>query len=135
VLNLAEDERIGLPLFARIYDHDRVCTYFSENKRNYPRVSNAEVEAGSAKVKKRVGKSSVTKKALPFRSALARAFHAGNDGHILLGMNDSVVEIVGRMTNNARFAWDSYRRFCKCMAMFVMGRAEARGEDHDHSRA
>src|SRR5438093_3993746 len=26
-----------------------------------------------------------------------------------LGMNDQVVEIVAQKTNNARFAWDSYR--------------------------
>src|SRR5260370_35324662 len=28
-----------------------------------------------------------------------------------LGMNDEVVEIVAKKTGNARFAWDSYRRF------------------------
>lgn len=31
-----------------------------------------------------------------------------------LGLNDEVVEGIIRKTGNARFAWDSYRRLCRC---------------------
>src|SRR5436853_4098240 len=48
-----------------------------------------------------------------------------------LGMNDQVVEIVARKTNNARFAWDSYRRFLQMYGDVVMGVQKRPGEDHE----
>lgn len=38
-----------------------------------------------------------------------------------LGMNDKTVKIIGKLTNNERFAWDSYRRFIQMFANVVMG--------------
>jgi pyruvate,orthophosphate dikinase len=46
-------------------------------------------------------------------------------------MNDEVVEIVARKTNNARFAWDSYRRFLQMYGDVVMGVQKRPGEDHE----
>ena len=48
-----------------------------------------------------------------------------------LGMNDEVVEIVAKKTNNARFAWDSYRRFLQMYGDVVMGVQKRPGEDHE----
>src|SRR5438034_6937295 len=48
-----------------------------------------------------------------------------------LGMNDEVVEIVARKTSNARFAWDSYRRFLQMYGDVVMGVQKRPGEDHE----
>src|SRR4029450_9287258 len=48
-----------------------------------------------------------------------------------LGMNDRVVEIVAKKTNNARFAWDSYRRFLQMYGDVVMGVQKRAGEDHE----
>ena len=48
-----------------------------------------------------------------------------------LGMNDEVVEIVARKTGNARFAWDSYRRFLQMYGDVVMGVQKRPGEDHE----
>src|SRR2546430_16934094 len=48
-----------------------------------------------------------------------------------LGMNDQVVEIVAQQTNNARFAFDSYRRFLQMYGDVVMGVQKRPGEDHE----
>src|SRR5204862_305419 len=48
-----------------------------------------------------------------------------------LGMNDEVVEIVAKKTRNARFAWDSYRRFLQMYGDVVMGVQKRQGEDHE----
>src|SRR5205085_11930606 len=48
-----------------------------------------------------------------------------------LGMNDTVVEIVAKQTNNPRFAWDSYRRFLQMYGDVVMGVQKRAGEDHE----
>ena len=47
-----------------------------------------------------------------------------------LGMNDELVEIVAKKTNNARFAWDSYRRFLQMYGDVVMRVEKGPGEDH-----
>src|SRR5206468_6982544 len=48
-----------------------------------------------------------------------------------LGMNDEVVEIVADKTNNARFAWDSYRRFIQMYGDVVMSVQKRPGEEHE----
>ena len=47
-----------------------------------------------------------------------------------LGMNDDAVEIVAEKSGNARFAWDSYRRFIQMYGDVVMG-VEAEKGHHD----
>src|SRR6266436_10315235 len=48
-----------------------------------------------------------------------------------LGMNDEVVEIVAKKTSNARFAFDSYRRFIQMYGDVVMGVQKRPSEDHE----
>src|SRR5437660_9211203 len=48
-----------------------------------------------------------------------------------LGMNDEVVEVVAKKTNNPRFAWDSYRSFLQMYGDVVMGVQKAPDEDHE----
>src|SRR4029079_19477778 len=48
-----------------------------------------------------------------------------------LGMNDTVVETVATKSKNARFAWDSYRRFLQMYGDVVMGVQKRPGEDHE----
>lgn len=38
-----------------------------------------------------------------------------------LGLNDDTVEVMGKLTNNVRFAYDSYRRFIQMFSDVVMG--------------
>ena len=46
-----------------------------------------------------------------------------------LGLNDEVVEGVAKLTDNPRFAYDSYRRFIQMFADVVMGLNKAKFED------
>ena len=46
-----------------------------------------------------------------------------------LGMNDEVVEGIAKLTDNPRFAYDSYRRFIQMFADVVMGLNKAKFEE------
>jgi len=48
-----------------------------------------------------------------------------------LGLNDEVVEGIIRKTGNARFAWDSYRRFVQMYGDVVLGMKPTNKEDID----
>ncbi|HEY3663720.1 MAG TPA: pyruvate, phosphate dikinase [Chthoniobacterales bacterium] len=132
--NLAEMTRIGLPVPPGFTITTEVCTYFSENKRAYPKGLQAEVEAALAKVEKSVGKKLGDKQRpllLSVRSGARDSMPGMMDTILNLGMNDTVVGIVAKATNNPRFAWDSYRRFLQMYGDVVMGVQKRAGEDHD----
>jgi pyruvate,orthophosphate dikinase len=132
--NLAEMTRIGLPVPPGFTITTVVCTYFSENKRTYPRGLEAEVEAALAKVEKSVGKKLGDKERpllVSVRSGARDSMPGMMDTILNLGMNDNVVEIVAQKSNNPRFAWDSYRRFLQMFGDVVMGVQKRAGEDHD----
>ena len=62
----------------------------------------------------------------------ARASMPGMMDTILnLGLNDEVVEGIIRKTGNARFAWDSYRRFVQMYGDVVLGMKPTNKEDID----
>ena len=108
--------------------------YFSENKRTYPKGLEAEVEAALAKVEKSVGKKLGDNERpllVSVRSGARDSMPGMMDTILNLGMNDIVVEIAARKTNNPRFAWDSYRRFLQMYGDVVMGVQKRAGEDHD----
>ena len=132
--NLAEMTRIGLPVPPGFTITTEVCTYFSENKRSYPRGLEAEVEVALARVEKSVGKKLGDKEKpllLSVRSGARDSMPGMMDTILNLGMNDAVVEIVAEKSDNARFAWDSYRRFLQMYGDVVMGVQKRAGEDHE----
>jgi pyruvate,orthophosphate dikinase len=132
--NLAEMTRIGLPVPPGFTITTEVCTYFSENKRSYPRGLEAEVEAALARVEKSLGKKLGDKEKpllLSVRSGARDSMPGMMDTILNLGMNDSVVEIVAEKSGNPRFAWDSYRRFLQMYGDVVMGVQKRAGEDHE----
>jgi pyruvate, orthophosphate dikinase len=132
--NLAEMTRIGLPVPPGFTITTEVCTYFYEHKRSYPPQLKAEVEAALAKVEKSVGKKLGDKERpllVSVRSGARDSMPGMMDTILNLGMNDEVVEIVAKKTNNPRFAWDSYRRFLQMYGDVVMGVQKRPGEDHE----
>jgi pyruvate,orthophosphate dikinase len=132
--NLAEMTRIGLPVPPGFTITTEVCTYFYEHKRTYPPQLKAEVEAALTKVEKSVGKKLGDKERpllVSVRSGARDSMPGMMDTILNLGMNDTVVEIVARKTNNPRFAWDSYRRFLQMYGDVVMGVQKRPGEDHE----
>jgi pyruvate, orthophosphate dikinase len=132
--NLAEMTRIGLPVPPGFTITTEVCTYFYQHGRTYPPQLKAEVQSALEKVEKSVGKKLGDKDApllLSVRSGARDSMPGMMDTILNLGMNDTVVEIVAKKTNNARFAWDSYRRFLQMYGDVVMGVQKRAGEDHE----
>jgi pyruvate,orthophosphate dikinase len=132
--NLAEMTRIGLPVPPGFTITTEVCSYFYQHNRSYPPQLKNEVTAALAKVEKSVGKKLGDKNApllLSVRSGARDSMPGMMDTILNLGMNDEVVEIVSKKTNNAKFAWDSYRRFLQMYGDVVMSVQKRPGEDHE----
>ena len=132
--NLAEMTRIGLPVPPGFTITTEVCSYFYAHDRAYPLQLEPEVEAALAKVEQSVGKKLGDKERpllVSVRSGARDSMPGMMDTILNLGMNDEVVEIVAKKTGNARFAWDSYRRFLQMYGDVVMGVQKRPGEDHE----
>src|SRR5205809_1029537 len=112
--NLAEMTRIGLPVPPGFTITTEVCTYFYDHKRTYPPALDTQVETALARIEKSVNKKLGDRERpllVSVRSGARDSMPGMMDTILNLGMNDVVVEIVARKSENARFAWDSYRRF------------------------
>ena len=132
--NLHEMTRIGLPVPPGFTITTEVCTYFYDHERSYPPQLEAEVAAALAKVEKSVGKKLGDKEKpllVSVRSGARDSMPGMMDTILNLGMNDEVVEVIAKKTNNPRFAWDSYRRFLQMYGDVVMGVQKAPDEDHE----
>src|SRR5207248_9467911 len=132
--NLHEMTRIGLPVPPWFTIKPEVCAYFYEHNRSAPPQLEAKVAAALAKLEKSVGKKFGDKERpllVSVRSGARDSMPGMMDTILNLGMNDEVAEIVAKKTNNARFAWDSYRRFLQMYGDVVMGVQKRPGEDHE----
>ena len=132
--NLHEMTRIGLPVPPGFTITTEVCSYFYDHDRSYPPELKAQVAAAMAKVEKSTGKKFGDQERpllVSVRSGARDSMPGMMDTILNLGMNDEVVEIIAKKSNNARFAWDSYRRFLQMYGDVVMGVQKRPGEDHE----
>src|SRR5213080_677936 len=132
--NLHEMTRIGLPVPPGFTITTELCSYFYDHNRAYPPELEAEAAAALAKVEKSVGKKLGDKERpllVSVRSGARDSMPGMMDTILNLGMNDQVVEIVAKKSNNTRFAWDSYRRFLQMYGDVVMSVQKRPGEDHE----
>jgi pyruvate,orthophosphate dikinase len=132
--NLHEMTRIGLPVPPGFTITTEVCTYFYDNKKQYPPELESQVETALAQVEKSLGKKLGDRSnplLLSVRSGARDSMPGMMDTILNLGMNDEVVEIVAEKSGNLRFAWDSYRRFLQMYGDVVMGVQKQEGEDHE----
>src|SRR5712664_1631610 len=132
--NLHEMTRIGLPVPPGFTLTTEVCSYFYDHKHTYPPELEAEFSTAMPKVEKSAGKKFGDKERpllVSVRSGARDSMPGMMDTILNLGMNDKVVQIVAKKTNNARFAWDSYRRFLQMYGDVVMGVQKRPGEDHE----
>src|SRR2546423_1913536 len=132
--NLHEMTRIGLPVPPGFTMTTEVCSYFYAHNRTYPPELKASVATALAKVEKSVDRKFADKDRpllVSVRSGARDSMPGMMDTILNLGMNDEVVQIVVKKTNNARFAWDSYRRFVQMYGDVVMGVQKRPGEDHE----
>ena len=133
--NLAEMTRIGLPVPPGFTVTTEVCTYFYDNKKTYPAVLRAQMEAGVRNMEKIMGCKFGDAKGMPLlvavRSGARDSMPGMMDTILNLGLNDDTVLSLVAATKNERFAWDCYRRFIQMYGDVVLGVQKREGEDHE----
>jgi len=121
---LAEMTRIGLPVPAGSTISTECCDYYLKHNRKHPSGLRQEVEKNLTRLERVVGKKfgdSRDPLLVSVRSGSARSMPGMMETILNLGLNDQTVEGLARRTNNARFAWDAYRRFVQMYATVVSG--------------
>lgn len=133
--NLAEMNLIGVPVPPGFTITTEVCSeYYSLGQEKVVELLKKEVESAMANVEQLMGSKfdDVENPLLLSVRSGARASMPGMMDTILnLGLNDEVVEGLVRKTGNARFAWDSYRRFVQMFGDVVLGMKPTNKEDID----
>src|SRR5437762_1405897 len=132
--NLHEMTRIGLHVPPGFTITTEVCSYFYDHRSSYPRQLEAQVADALAKVEKSVEKKLGDREQpllVSVRSGARDSMPGMMDTILNLGMNDNVAEIAAKKTKNARFAWDSYRRFLQMYGDVVMSVQKRPGEDDE----
>ncbi|WP_291515499.1 pyruvate, phosphate dikinase [Bdellovibrio sp. ArHS] len=122
--NLAEMTSLGIPVPPGFTISTEICAHFYEAGGKLPEWVRPAVTAAMAKVETKIGKKfgDVNNPLLVSVRSGARASMPGMMDTILnLGLNDQTVEGLAKSSNNARFAWDSYRRFIQMYSDVVMG--------------
>src|ERR1700741_2710216 len=122
--NLAEMSRIGLPVPPGFTLSTEVCTWFYQNNNSYPADIEAQVAGGLERIEQEIGAvfGDARKPLLLSVRSGARASMPGMMDTILnIGLNDETVKGLIQMSDNPRFAYDSYRRFITMFGNVVMG--------------
>ncbi len=121
--NLAEMTGLGLPVPRGFTVTTEACTKYYNDGKVITKEIEDEIYSMMAKTETIVGKTFGDPKN-PFLVSVrsgARASMPGMMDTILnLGLNDVVVEGLAKLTNNERFAYDSYRRFIQMFSDVVM---------------
>ena len=122
--NLAEMASLGLPVPPGLTIITDACSWYYENGRGLPDDLKAQVLEGikgmEAATGRRFGDISLPL-LLSVRSGARTSMPGMMDTVLNLGLNDQTVEALGRNAGDARFAWDSYRRFIQMYGDVVMG--------------
>ncbi|MCD8176550.1 MAG: pyruvate, phosphate dikinase [Tannerellaceae bacterium] len=133
--NLAEMNLIGVPVPPGFTITTEVCSeYYELGKDKVVELLKADVENAIANIEQLMNAKfgDVENPLLVSVRSGARASMPGMMDTILnLGLNDEVVEGMTRKTGNARFAWDSYRRFVQMYGDVVLGMKPTNKEDID----
>lgn len=122
--NLAEMANLGLPVPPGFTITTEVCTHFYGNGKKYPGDLRDEVARALAAVEKAVGtKFGDAKNPLlvSVRSGARVSMPGMMDTVLNLGLNDATVEGLASRSKDARFAYDSYRRFIQMYSDVVLG--------------
>jgi pyruvate,orthophosphate dikinase len=121
--NLAEMTGLGLPVPRGFTVTTEACTRYYNDGKVIAKEIEDEIYATLAKTEEIVGKK-FGDPSNPFLVSVrsgARASMPGMMDTILnLGLNDVVVEGLAKLTDNERFAYDSYRRFIQMFSDVVM---------------
>jgi pyruvate,orthophosphate dikinase len=121
---LAEMTRIGLPVPSGFTISAECCDYYLKHDKKHPPQLRSEVEKNLVRLERTAGKKLGDARdplLVSVRSGSARSMPGMMETILNLGLNDHTVEGLARRTNNARFAWDTYRRFVQMYATVVTG--------------
>ena len=121
--NLAEMTNLGLPVPQGFTISTEACTqYYEDGKVINPEIQ-AEIMEYIAKMENITGKKfgDLENPLLVSVRSGARASMPGMMDTILnLGLNEQVVDVIAKKSNNPRWAWDCYRRFIQMYSDVVM---------------
>ncbi len=120
---LAEMTNAGIPVPPGFTISTEACTVYSKNGRLTPEII-AEQNAALARLEKVCGRKLGDPNdplLVSVRSGAKFSMPGMMDTVLNLGLNPKSVEGLARRTGNARFAWDSYRRFIQMFGNVVLG--------------
>jgi pyruvate, orthophosphate dikinase len=122
--DLAEMARLGLPVPPGFTITTEVCAYSYENGKQYPADLTGEVETALAYLGQSTGHyfgDEHNPLLVSARSGARISMPGMMDTVLNLGLNDITVEAMAASSGDARFAYDSYRRFIQMYASVVLG--------------
>ncbi|MEZ0535938.1 pyruvate, phosphate dikinase [Caldicellulosiruptoraceae bacterium PP1] len=129
--NLAEMTNLGLPVPQGFTVTTEACTRYYEEGEKISDDIIAEILEKLAELEKIAGKKfgdPSNPLLVSVRSGARVSMPGMMDTILNLGMNDKVVVGLAELTNNERFAYDSYRRFIQMFSDVVMGIEKAKFE-------
>ncbi|SFC63091.1 pyruvate, phosphate dikinase [Clostridium uliginosum] len=121
--NLAEMTNLGIPVPPGFTVTTEACNKYYEDGKVISDEVISQVYESLAKLEKASGKkfgSEENPLLVSVRSGARASMPGMMDTILNLGLNDKVVEIIASLTNNPRFAYDSYRRFIQMFSDVVM---------------
>ncbi|MGH6726930.1 MAG: pyruvate, phosphate dikinase [Pseudolabrys sp.] len=121
---LAEMANLGLPVPPGFTITTDVCTYYYDNKKQYPKDLKAQVEKALAQVGRITGKffgDTQNPLLVSVRSGARASMPGMMDTVLNLGLNDETVTALAKQSGDRRFAYDSYRRFITMYSDVVLG--------------
>ncbi|MDA0785141.1 MAG: pyruvate, phosphate dikinase [Proteobacteria bacterium] len=122
--NLAEMCNLGLPVPPGFTITTELCTHYYDNGETYPDNLDAQVESALAAIEKDVGTQFGDAKnplLVSVRSGARASMPGMMDTVLNLGLNDITVAGLAVRSGDARFAFDSYRRFIQMYSDVVLG--------------
>ncbi|MFZ3484038.1 pyruvate, phosphate dikinase [Sphingomonas sp. 3-13AW] len=130
--NLAEMASIGLPVPPGFTISTQMCTRYYEEGQSFPDSLRQEVAEGIAHIEGVTGKKfgdAADPLLVSVRSGARVSMPGMMDTVLNLGLNDRTVEGLAAASGDARFAWDSYRRFIQMYSDVVLELDHGRFEE------
>jgi len=121
--NLAEMSNLGIPVPPGFTVTTEACVYYDTHGKQFPDGLKDQVKENLVKLEKAMGmkfNDPSNPLLLSVRSGARVSMPGMMDTVLNLGLNDVVAEGLIKKTGNARFAWDSYRRFIQMFSNVVM---------------
>ena len=121
--NLAEMTNIGLPVPQGFTITTEACTQYYEDGRQINAEIMAEIMEYIEKMEKITGKKFGDHEnplLVSVRSGARASMPGMMDTILNLGLNEDVVDVIAKKSNNPRWAWDCYRRFIQMYSDVVM---------------